>query len=81
VLQWFIQNYGTTVLATPTHSGFNRVAWVMPYAALVGGIGFVVAIVWIWKRRPMARPAAIASTVGGAELDRFRQQARQETEL
>ena len=81
VLQWFIQNYGTTVLAAPTHSGFNRVAWIMPYAALVVGIGLVVFIVWIWKKRPMPAPANIPASVRGLELDRFRQQARRETEL
>src|SRR5579885_2344624 len=31
VLQGFIQTYGTTVLAVPTNSGFNRIAWIMPY--------------------------------------------------
>lgn len=81
VLQWFIQNYGTTVLAAPTNTGFNRVAWIMPYAALVFGIGLVVFIVWVWKKRPMPAHAAITTAVRGAELDRFRQQAQRETEL
>ena len=34
-LQSFVQKYGPTVLAAPPTTGFNRVAWVMPFAALV----------------------------------------------
>src|SRR5256885_12013198 len=30
VLQAFVQKYGATILAAPTTTGFNRVAWVMP---------------------------------------------------
>jgi cytochrome c-type biogenesis protein CcmH/NrfF len=81
ILQWFIQTYGTVVMATPTHTGFNRVAWIMPYAALVLGIGLVVFIVWVWKMRPRQTRVAVSTRARGAELDRFRQQAREETEL
>src|SRR5690242_21825804 len=31
VLQTFIDKYGTTVLAAPSKTGFDRVAWIMPY--------------------------------------------------
>src|SRR5579862_4528488 len=33
VLQFFVQKYGTTILAAPTKQGFDRVAWIMPYLA------------------------------------------------
>jgi cytochrome c-type biogenesis protein CcmH/NrfF len=81
VLQEFIQTYGTTVLTVPTDKGFNRVAWIMPYLALVLGIGLVVFIVAVWKKRPLAIHAAVPAAVRGADLDRFRNQARRETEL
>lgn len=80
ILQWFIQTYGTTVLAVPTRTGFNRLAWIMPYLALVLGIGLVVLIVWMWKQRP-AQANASAAAARRTDLDRFRQQARRETEL
>ena len=32
VLQSFVQKYGNTVLSAPTSSGFNMVAWIMPFA-------------------------------------------------
>lgn len=81
VLQWFIQTYGTTVLSVPTNSGFNRIAWIMPYFALVMGIALVVFIVRVWKKRPLATRAGVPAMVRGVELDRFREQARKETEL
>ena len=81
VLQWFIQTYGTTVLTVPTDHGFSRIAWIMPYLALVLGIGLVVFIVAVWKRRPLAVHASVPTAVRGVELDRFRNQARRETEL
>jgi cytochrome c-type biogenesis protein CcmH/NrfF len=81
VVQWFIQTYGTTVLTVPTDHGFNRIAWVMPYLALVLGIGLVVFIVAVWKKRPMIVQASVPTAVKGVELDRFRDQARRETQL
>jgi cytochrome c-type biogenesis protein CcmH len=80
-LQWFVQKYGTTVLAAPTTKGFNRVAWVMPYLALVLGLASVVLIVRTWKSRPLLLPAGAIRPVGGAELDHFREQARKDTEI
>jgi cytochrome c-type biogenesis protein CcmH/NrfF len=80
-LQWFIKTYGTTVLTVPSNSGFNRMAWIMPYLALVMGIALVVFIVFAWKKRPLVVHASVPAAVRGAELDRFRDQARRETEL
>lgn len=80
-LQWFVQKYGTIVLAAPTTKGFNRVAWVMPYLALVLGLATVVVIVRTWKSRPLLLPAGAIRPVGGAELDHFREQARKDTEI
>jgi cytochrome c-type biogenesis protein CcmH len=80
-LQWFVQKYGTIVLAAPTTKGFNRIAWVMPYLALVLGLATVVLIVRTWKSRPLLLPAGAIKPVGGAELDHFREQARKDTEI
>jgi cytochrome c-type biogenesis protein CcmH len=82
VLQTFIEKYGTTVLAAPTLIGWvNRSAWIMPYAALVFGILLVAFIVSAWKNRPLHAVAGVPTPVAGAELDRFRAQARKETDL
>jgi len=81
VLQGFIEKYGTTVLAAPTRSGFDRVAWITPYAALALGLGGVVLVVSAWHRRIADRPVLANPRVSAAELDRFREQARRETDL
>jgi cytochrome c-type biogenesis protein CcmH len=80
VLQSFVQKYGTTVIAAPTAKGFNRVAWIMPFLALVLGIMATVLIVRAWRNRPVAAPSGV-QPVTGPELDLFRNQARKDTEL
>lgn len=80
-LQGFVQKYGPTVLAAPTATGFDRIAWIMPYAALLGGIVTVSFIVRAWKNRPLLKPADLPAEVHGAELEHFRQQAQKDTQL
>lgn len=80
VLQSFIDKYGSTVLAAPTNSGFNRVAWIMPYLALAMGVVGVVLVVKNWKGRTKNVIAPSPATTD-SEFDRFRDQARRETDL
>ena len=80
-LQGFVQKYGPTVLAAPTATGFNRVAWIMPFLALVLGLLTTVCIVLAWKKRPaLAAPGGVVPVSGG-ELERFRTQARKDTQI
>lgn len=80
-LQSFVQKYGPTVLAAPTKTGFDRVAWITPYVALLLGLALVSFIVRAWRSRPLLRPADLPAPVHGVELERFRDQARRETEV
>ena len=59
ITQFFVQTYGTLVLAAPPNRGFNRVAWLMPYLALLAGIMLVVFIVWMWRKRPILTHASV----------------------
>jgi cytochrome c-type biogenesis protein CcmH len=83
ILQGFVQKYGPVVLAAPTATGFNRVAWIVPYVALILGFGLVSLIVkkWMARQRPIAAAAAAGASVSAEQLDEFRRRARQETEL
>jgi len=81
VQQAFVQKYGPTVLAAPTTSGFDRTAWIMPFAALIAGIVVLILIVRVWKNRPAPALADGVAPARGAELDQFREQARKETDL
>ena len=81
VEQSFVQKYGPTVLAAPTNTGFDRTAWIMPFAALFVGMTVVILIVRAWKNRPTPAIADGLHPAKGAEFDRFREQARKETDL
>ncbi|MGA9902834.1 MAG: cytochrome c-type biogenesis protein CcmH [Terriglobales bacterium] len=81
ILQGFVQEYGPTVIAAPTNTGFNRVAWIMPFLVLALGIAFAVHIVRSWKNRPEPALADGIIIPHGSELDEFRRKARKETDL
>jgi cytochrome c-type biogenesis protein CcmH len=80
ILQGFVQEYGPTVIAAPTATGFNRVAWIMPFAALAFGITFVVFVVRSWKNRPTPALADGIAIPPSGELDEFRRRARKDTD-
>ena len=81
VEQAFVQKYGPTVLAAPTNSGFDRTAWIVPFVALFMGLGIVILVVRAWKNRPAPAIADGLRPVRGAELEEFREKAREETDL
>jgi len=82
ILQRFVQEYGGVVLAAPTATGFNRVAWITPFAVLGVGILAVVYVVRRWKLRQVRlAPDSPAAPPVSVELDSFRERARKETEV
>jgi cytochrome c-type biogenesis protein CcmH/NrfF len=82
ILQGFVQEYGPTVIAAPSTTGFNRVAWIMPFAVLALGIAFAVHTVRTWKNRPEPALAdGIVIPQQSPELDTLRARARKETDL
>ena len=80
VLQSFVQKYGNTVLAAPTTTGFNRVAWIMPFAVFAAALALTVWFVRLWSSRAVAQPV-LRPGIDSAKLDEFRKKARQETEF
>jgi cytochrome c-type biogenesis protein CcmH len=82
VLQTFVEKYGPTVLAAPTMVGFNRVAWITPFAVFVLGIGLAMFVVRNWKLRPASAPArSTAKVPEGDAMQVFRERARKETDI
>ena len=81
VEQSFVQKYGPTVLAAPTTQGFDRAAWIMPAVALVLGFGIVILVVRAWKNRPEPAFADGLPPARGSDIERFREQARKETDV
>lgn len=51
VLQSFVQKYGNTVLSSPISSGFNVIAWIMPFAVFALATTIAVWLVRSWKER------------------------------
>ena len=80
VLQSFVQKYGNTVLAAPTSTGFNVVAWITPFLVFGLATAMAVWLVRMWRSRPVAQPVA-KPKLGTAELDALRRRAREETEF
>ncbi len=81
VEQGFVQKYGPTVLAAPTTKGFDRVAYVIPFTALIFGFGLIGLVIRSWKHRPAPAIADGLRPVRGAELEQYRDQATKETDL
>ncbi|HXR96565.1 MAG TPA: cytochrome c-type biogenesis protein CcmH [Terriglobales bacterium] len=68
VLQSFVQEYGTQVIANPTHVGFNRIAWIMPWVALGLGLALVLFFVKRWQHEPAAAGMAPPPTAVQARV-------------
>lgn len=78
ILRDFVTKYGPTVLAAPTETGFNLVAWIVP------GIIFLLAtlgtalLIRKWKLHTVAMPKP---TAGDAHTEAIRAKIRRETEI
>lgn len=77
ILQSFVREYGTTVLAAPGARGFDRMAWIMPFLVFFGATFGAAMLIRNWRER---QPAA-ATPNDLPALDPYREQARRETEL
>ncbi|MBI2955574.1 MAG: cytochrome c-type biogenesis protein CcmH [Chloroflexi bacterium] len=80
ILDYFVGQYGETVLAAPTKEGFNITAWIMPFVGLVVGIGVVYFVMTRWLLAS-SRPQEMAVVSDEEELseyeDRFLRELRQ----
>jgi cytochrome c-type biogenesis protein CcmH len=56
IIQFFVAQYGEQVLASPPKRGFNLTAWILPFAAILGGGGIIYMAVkkWVWQGRQSA---------------------------
>jgi len=69
ILGAFQTKFGEKVLSSPTMQGFNRLAWIMPFAVVLTA-GIILAMVIQRRSRTAApQPAAPASAPPGAKTD------------
>jgi cytochrome c-type biogenesis protein CcmH/NrfF len=84
IIQAFVNEYGTIVYMVPPKTGFGLVAWLMPIAYVVFGVGSVVFFMRKWSRRkPATAGHAVSATgpnISADALARARAQANRETE-
>ncbi|HJU28998.1 MAG TPA: cytochrome c-type biogenesis protein CcmH [Candidatus Binataceae bacterium] len=69
IIAYFRHKYGEKILSSPTTQGFNLLAWVMPFAALIGGGAIIVVAVSRWRQAPPSTPSPGASDTGAAVYD------------
>jgi cytochrome c-type biogenesis protein CcmH len=79
LLQSFVQEFGTKVLASPPAQGFNLLAWLIPGIAFGAGLSLVIVVIRQWRRRFELAPAG-GPPVSSEMLERARRQIDQETE-
>jgi cytochrome c-type biogenesis protein CcmH/NrfF len=58
ILAAFRTRYGEKVLSAPTFRGFNWLAWVTPFAAILAGALGVSLVIRRWVRAPATAPPA-----------------------
>ena len=58
----FVAQHGQAVLAVPEDRGFNRLAWVFPYALAAAGLITIIVNARRWSHRPARAAASGEST-------------------
>ncbi len=71
VLAYFSGKYGEKILSAPTTTGFNVIAWIMPFAVVLIAAALIVIFTRRWRRPPaaVAPPAPDVDPEWRARLD------------
>ena len=83
VLRYFAAHYGNQILLTPPPQGFNLLAWLMPVAMLLIGLGLLTFVVRDWRAPGRTQQATSAGPENveprlDPELEQYRAQLEQE---
>ena len=79
IIQSLVAQYGEQVLASPPKQGFNLVAWILPFVAILGGGGVIYAMLKTWVKRGKILQTDI--TTETAEVDEeYQRQLEKELE-
>lgn len=75
IMDSFAAKYGATVLAAPTTTGFNLVAWIAPFAVFLAALLGTILLVRHWSlgKKQVAEPASTP------EMNAIRERIRRET--
>ena len=65
IIDLYIQDFGSVILAAPPSTGYNLLVWAAPFAVLLFGIAIVRSVVRNWHRNePVSAQAPTASPAG-----------------
>jgi cytochrome c-type biogenesis protein CcmH len=53
IIAFFRAKYGEKILSAPTGEGFNLVAWIIPFAAVLAGCFIIVGAISRWRENQM----------------------------
>ena len=73
IIQSFVGQYGEQVLASPPKRGFNLVAWLLPFAAILAGGGIIYIALKKWVRRGRQSPTTAEADVEESDEEYQRQ--------
>ncbi|HEY2432440.1 MAG TPA: cytochrome c-type biogenesis CcmF C-terminal domain-containing protein [Vicinamibacterales bacterium] len=65
----FVKEYGEAVLLEPPDTGFNKLAWLFPYAVGAAGATAIGLVAWRWSHAPADPAAPSAAAIGAAGGD------------
>ncbi len=80
ILDWFVEKYGATVLASPIRGGFDNVAWITPISVFLLAILGAALIIRVWKARTAQRAPLRIKGMSASSTDELRERIRRETE-
>lgn len=66
VVAAYVSNHGEQIRSAPVRSGFNLVAWIMPFAAILAGGVMIVGLTRRWRGRGVAALPGPDTLAGGA---------------
>jgi cytochrome c-type biogenesis protein CcmH/NrfF len=74
ILARYVAQYGEKILSSPTHRGFNLLAWYGPYAALLVSAAVLVLMLRRWQGSRGAPAAETDSAISDSERDRLKRE-------
>jgi len=66
VVAAYVSRHGEQIRSAPERSGFNLIAWIMPFAAILAGALMIVALTRRWQARGVAALPGPDTLAGGA---------------
>ncbi len=76
IIDYFVRQYGEQVLSSPPKTGFNLVAWLLPFAAIMAGGVVIYLSLKAWVRRGSRQADATGEIE--EESEAYRQQLKKE---